>query len=40
MIGRLVVIGGLAVAGAAHAESKPPAAAPFTVMPAPLKLAM
>jgi hypothetical protein len=28
MIGRLVVLGGLAIAGAAHAESKPPAAAP------------
>lgn len=28
MIGRLVVVGGLAVAGVAHAESKPPAAAP------------
>jgi hypothetical protein len=33
MIGRLVVIGGLAVAGVAHAESKPPAAAPPAAAP-------
>jgi hypothetical protein len=35
MIGRLVVLGGLALAGVAHAESKPPAAAPGATRAAP-----